>query len=104
MLRFREQNVYYCVKMKEVNGIMHTFTNAVEDLYTRYHKDIVRFFAEHLSDREAAWDLCHEVFVRLLITLASGTQVAHPQQWLLRVARNLLIDTYRHQQTISEGT
>src|SRR6266700_6729906 len=88
--------------MKEVNGIMDTLTNAVEDLYTRYHKDIVRFFAEHLADREAAWDLCHEVFVRLLITLASGTQVANPQKWLLRVARNLLIDTYRHQHTISE--
>ena len=81
---------------------MDTLTNAVEDLYTRYHKDIVRFFAEHLADREAAWDLCHEVFVRLLITLASGTQVANPQKWLLRVARNLLIDTYRHQHTISE--
>src|SRR2546421_10220549 len=88
--------------MKEVNGIMDTLTNAVENLYTRYHKDIVRFFAEHLADREAAWDLCHEVFVRLLIALASGTQVANPQWWLLRVARNLLIDTYRHQHTISE--
>ena len=80
---------------------MDTLTNAVEELYTRYHQDIVRFFAEHLADREAAWDLCHEVFVRLLITLASGTQVAHPQRWLLRVARNLLIDTYRHQRTVS---
>src|SRR5690348_6991776 len=76
VLRFREQNVYYCVQMKEVNGIMDTLTNSVEELYTMYHKDIVYFFAEHLADREAAWDLCHEVFVRLLITLASGTQVA----------------------------
>jgi RNA polymerase sigma factor (sigma-70 family) len=101
MLRFREQNVYYCVK-KEVNWIMDTLTNAVEELYSLYHKDIVRFFTEHLADREAAWDLCHEVFVRLLITLASGTQVAHPQRWLLRVAKNLLIDTYRHQHTVSE--
>ncbi len=81
---------------------MDTLTNAVEELYIRYHKEIVRFFAEHLTDREAAWDLCHEVFVRLLITLASGTQVAQPQRWLLRVAKNLLIDTYRHQHTVSE--
>src|SRR5947209_3814706 len=81
---------------------MDTLTNEVEELYTVYHKDIVCFFAEHLADREAAWDLCHEVFVRLLITLASGTQVAYPQRWLLRVAKNLLIDTYRHQHTVSE--
>jgi RNA polymerase sigma factor (sigma-70 family) len=78
---------------------MDTLTNSVEELYTLYHKDIVRFFAEHLADREVAWDLCHEVFVRLLLALASGTQLTHPQRWLLRVAKNLLIDTYRHQQT-----
>ncbi len=84
--------------------MMDTLTNSVEELYTLYHKDIVRFFAEHLADREAAWDLCHEVFVRLLLALASGTQLAHPQRWLMRVAKNLLIDTYRHQQTAAAAT
>jgi RNA polymerase sigma factor (sigma-70 family) len=81
-----------------VNKLMDSHTNAVEELYALYHQEIVRFFAEHLVDREAAWDLCHEVFVRLLITLASGTQLHTPQRWLLRVAKNLLIDIYRHQQ------
>ena len=81
--------------------MMDTLSNSVEELYTLYHKDIVRFFAEHLGDREASWDLCHEVFVRLLITLASGTQIQRPQRWLMRVAKNLLIDTYRHQQAAS---
>src|SRR5215469_8663320 len=90
--------------MKEVNWMMDTLTNSVEELYTLYHKDIVRFFAEHISDREAAWDLCHEVFVRLLLALASGTQLTHPQRWLMRVTKNLLIDTYRHQQTASVAT
>src|SRR5437588_4317768 len=88
--------------MKEVNRTMDTLTNAVEEMYTLYSKDIVRFFAEHLADREASWDLCHEVFVRLLIALASGTQLQHPQRWLMRVAKSLLIDTYRHQQAVSE--
>jgi RNA polymerase sigma factor (sigma-70 family) len=76
---------------------MDMHTNSAEELYALYHQEIVRFFAEHLADREAAWDLCHEVFVRLLITLAAGTQLHAPQRWLLRVAKNLLIDTYRHQ-------
>jgi len=84
--------------------MMDTLTNSIEELYTLYHKDIVRFFAAHLADREAAWDLCHEVFVRLLLALASGTQLTHPQRWLMRVAKNLLIDTYRHQQTASAAT
>src|SRR5258708_13884033 len=84
--------------------MMDTLTNSVEELYTLYHKDIVRFFAEHLAGREGAWDLCHEVFVRLLLALASGTQLAHPQRWLMRVAKNLLIDAYRHQQTAAAAT
>src|SRR6266567_1298691 len=89
--------------MKEVNWMVDTLTNTVEELYKLYHKDIVRFFAEHLADREACWDLCHEVYVRLLITLASGTQLQYPQRWLMRVAKNLLIDTYRHQQAALEA-
>src|SRR5947209_16209047 len=89
--------------MKEVNWMVDTLTNTVEELYSLYHRDIVRFFAEHLADREACWDLCHEVYVRLLITLASGTQLQYPQRWLMRVAKNLLIDTYRHHQAASEA-
>ena len=81
---------------------MDTLTNAVEELYTLYHRDIVRFFAEHLADRDTSWDLCHEVYVRLLIALASGIQLQHPQRWLMRVAKNLLIDTYRHRQATAE--
>jgi len=83
--------------------MVDTLTNTVEELYSLYHRDIVRFFAEHLADREACWDLCHEVYVRLLITLASGTQLQYPQRWLMRVAKNLLIDTYRHHQAASEA-
>src|SRR6266851_9496744 len=79
--------------------MIDTLTNSVETLYALYHKDIVSFFADHLADRETSWDLCHEVFLRLLLTLASGTNLKHPQRWLMRVAKNLLIDTYRHQQT-----
>jgi RNA polymerase sigma factor (sigma-70 family) len=84
--------------------VTDTLTSTAEELYALYHLDIVRFFAEHLADREVAWDLCHEVFVRLLITLASGTQIQQPQRWLMRVAKNLLIDTYRRKQTEVEAS
>jgi RNA polymerase sigma factor (sigma-70 family) len=82
---------------------MDTPTKTAEELYQLYHQDIVRFFAQHLADREVAWDLCHEVFVRLLLALASGTKLKRPQHWLMRVAKNLLIDTYRHRQVASEA-
>ena len=37
--------------------MVDTLTNTVEELYKLYYKDIVRFFAEHLADRKACWDL-----------------------------------------------
>jgi hypothetical protein len=33
---------------------MDISTNAAEELYALYHREIVRFFAEHLADRGAA--------------------------------------------------
>ena len=60
--------------------MIDTLTNSVETLYALYHKDIVSFFADHLADRETSWDLCHEVFLRLLLTLASGTNLKHPHR------------------------
>ncbi|GHO45944.1 sigma-70 family RNA polymerase sigma factor [Ktedonospora formicarum] len=77
---------------------MEPLTNTVEELYRQHHREIVRFFTDHLADREAAWDLCHDVFLRLLLAYASKTRISHPRAWLMRVAKNLLIDTYRHQQ------
>lgn len=100
VLRSREQNVYSASNTKEVIHVSdETLTWTVEELYTLYHQDLVRFFADHLTDRDAAWDLCHVVFVRLLITLATGTQLRQPQHWLMRIAKNLVIDTYRRRQT-----
>lgn len=82
----------------------HAAITSVETLYDLHHRDLVRFFADHLADRDAAWDLCHEVFVRLLIALASGTQLKRPQQWLMRVAKNLLVDTYRQRRARATET
>ena len=74
---------------------MEQVTETVEQIYRLYHQDIVHFFAEHLSDRDLCWDLCHEVFVRLLLAQAAGLSLGKPRRWLMRVATNLLVDTYR---------
>ncbi len=74
---------------------MEHVTETVEQMYHLYHQDIVHFFAEHLSDRDICWDLCHEVFLRLLLAQAAGMSLKKPRRWLMRVATNLLVDTYR---------
>lgn len=64
-------------------------------LYKTLSRGLRRFFIDHLQDEEAAEDLCHEVFLRLLLADASGARPEDPQAWMTRVASNLLIDTYR---------
>jgi hypothetical protein len=56
---------------------MDNHTNSAEELYALYHKDIVRFFAEHLADREAAWDLCQVRTIRLPLPTLSPTTPHH---------------------------
>ncbi|MGH2559271.1 MAG: RNA polymerase sigma factor, partial [Thermomicrobiales bacterium] len=69
--------------------------NRVADLYHQHQRDLVRFFAGRFADRAACEDLCQDVFLRLLLAEAAGTLPEKPQAWLKRVARNLLVDTYR---------
>jgi len=64
-------------------------------LYKTLSRGLRRFFIDHLQDEEAAEDLCHEVFLRLLLAEASGARPEDPQAWMTRVASNLLIATYR---------
>lgn len=65
------------------------------DAFRRHRREVERFFEARLPDRYASEDLCHEVFMRFLLADAAGVRPARPEAWLLRVARNLLIDTYR---------
>ena len=71
-------------------------SDAVRELYDRYHKPIFRYLWARVSDRHLAEDLTGDVFTRMVAALpryssSSGTF----QAWLYRIAHNLLIDQYR---------
>jgi RNA polymerase sigma-70 factor (ECF subfamily) len=56
------------------------------------YEAIRRYAARLLNDLEAGNDIAQEVFLRLE---QQSAEVAHPQAWAYRTARNLVIDHYR---------
>jgi RNA polymerase sigma-70 factor (ECF subfamily) len=71
-------------------------TQAVGELYDRYQESIYRYIWLRVSDPQLAEDLTSEVFTRMVISLPDFRDTGAPiQAWLFRIARNLVIDTYR---------
>lgn len=72
---------------------------AWEEIVSLYSRRIFNLAYRFTSSVEAAEDLTQEVFVRIYKTLDQydATQ-GDLSNWLMRLARNLIIDDYRHRQ------
>ncbi len=72
---------------------------AWEDIVTQYSRRIFNLAYRFTSSIEAAEDLTQEVFIRIYKTLEQyDAKQGDLSNWLMRLARNLIIDDYRHRQ------
>ena len=70
---------------------------AFGELYQRYAHIIFRFIYSHLSERFEAEDLTEEVFLRVWRSLSNYREQGVPfLAYLFKIARNALVDFYRH--------
>lgn len=84
--------------MKYAEEIRRSFDEA----YTAYSDAIFRFCFFKTSDRERAFDLTQETFVRLWNYLREdGRVVENTRALLYKIARNLIIDEYRKKDAFS---
>jgi RNA polymerase sigma factor (sigma-70 family) len=71
--------------------------NAFGELYERWHELVLAFLLKRTRNPEVAMDLMAETFAAALVALADRppaiTGTAGP--WLLTIARNAMIDSYR---------
>jgi RNA polymerase sigma-70 factor (ECF subfamily) len=74
-----------------------------EAIFLRFQGPITRFIAHSIRNREQAFDLTQDVFVKVYKSLLSGTVI--PQvalvSWLYRIATNTVTDTLRRQHLIT---
>jgi RNA polymerase sigma-70 factor, ECF subfamily len=72
---------------------------AWEEIVANYSRRIFNLAYRFTANAEAAEDLTQEVFVRIYRTLDQYDQKqGELANWLMRLARNLIIDDYRHRQ------
>jgi RNA polymerase sigma-70 factor (ECF subfamily) len=62
----------------------------VAAFYDRHQKELFTFALRSCRDREAAEDLLHEAFVRLIVEVEAGRLPDNVRAWLYRVTANLV--------------
>ena len=79
--------------------------SAWEEIVTLYSRRIFNLAYRFTSNVGAADDLTQEVFVRIYKTLDQyDSKQGNLSNWLMRLARNLIIDDYRHRQRNPQNT
>jgi RNA polymerase sigma-70 factor (ECF subfamily) len=74
-------------------------------LYEAHRTAVHAYFVGRTADRWAAADLMQEVFLRVWQRLPEvvGRSTDGQRAWIFTVARNLSIDTYRHERTRADA-
>lgn len=73
--------------------------SAWEEIVVAYSRRIFNLAYRFTSSAEAAEDLTQDVFIRIYKTLDQyDPKQGDLSNWLMRLARNLIIDDYRHRQ------
>lgn len=74
-----------------------------EDIFTRFQTPLINFVYRLVGNREQAYDLTQDVFVKAYRALSSGTtiQAAALSSWLYRIASNTATDSLRRRRLIS---
>jgi len=62
----------------------------VAAIYDRHQQELFTFALRSCRDREAAEDLLHEAFVRLIVEVEAGRMPDNVRAWLYRVTANLV--------------
>ena len=67
------------------------------DLFNRYYKKVYSYIYIITKDRDLAQDLCQDTFFKVfnIIKSKSYKEEGKFQQWIMKVAHNVVIDYYR---------
>jgi len=72
-----------------------------EDIFQKYSDVIYRLCVYKTSDESVAHDITQETFLRLWKSMSSGNEIEKPKQYVYQIARNLIVDYYKSNKTVS---
>jgi RNA polymerase sigma-70 factor (ECF subfamily) len=73
----------------------------IEQLYKTLRKPLLSFIEQSIHDRCRAEDILHDVFVRAQEHLSHVQDTSRIESWMYQIARNLIVDEYRHRKPVS---
>lgn len=76
--------------------------DAFEHLYFRHKGGTYRFIFRQVNDASVAEDLMQELWMKVISSARSFNKDSKFTTWLYQMARNLLIDRFRHLGVVSE--
>jgi RNA polymerase sigma-70 factor (ECF subfamily) len=76
---------------------------ALEELVSRYQQKVFSYILTVVRNKELAEDLFQETFIKVVNTLRTGNyrEEGKFSQWIMRIARNLIIDYFRRNQKMT---
>lgn len=74
---------------------------AFDTLLERHKDRLLAYIFQHCNNRQLAEDIFQETFVKAIVTIQNGNYTENGKfaNWLFRIARNLVIDHFRHEST-----
>lgn len=75
-----------------------------EKIFQEYSDVIYRLCLYKTSKEDVAHDLTQETFLRLWKSMSSGRDIEKPKQYIYQIARNLIVDYYKRDETVSLDT
>ncbi|MBO4664348.1 MAG: sigma-70 family RNA polymerase sigma factor [Bacteroidaceae bacterium] len=75
---------------------------AFDELLNRYQSKVFEYILISVKKQELAEDIFQDVFIKVIVSLRSGKYTGNGKflQWVIRVARNHMLDRARHLLTI----
>lgn len=71
---------------------------AFKPLYEKYHEQIFRFVYQRVTDKEAAYDITSQVFLKAMQNISKYQFRGLPfSSWLYRIARNTCHDAFKEE-------
>jgi RNA polymerase sigma-70 factor, ECF subfamily len=76
--------------------------NTIEEIWNRYHSNLLAFIRRRVNDKVAAEDILQDVFVRIHSRLETLKNRDKLENWLYQITRNTIIDYYRSRRPMEE--
>lgn len=98
------QNLATLTDDKLVQSYANGNPKAFDTLLERHKVRLLNYIFQQCNNRQLAEDIFQETFVKAIVTIQNGNYTENGKfaNWLFRIARNLVIDHFRHES--SEGT